>query len=229
MRPPPGHRGATPQAAPVPPRSGASGVARVGADRQEPRASRGSASGAGRVRSGGPAASGRRRPRDGSAAPRELAARIPVCPRRRRATLTPCRTRRRQTPAMSSRQKSRLLPAKTKRLSDKFAGANLADRRSARRVPAEDRPAQKAPQATFSHRLVRAPCADRRRRRPRRAVLALLVESLANTLALEVGEIIDEQPPLEVIHLVLDAHGENALVIALETLPVAILSPHAHP
>src|SRR5215471_9015930 len=110
----------------------------------------------------------------------------------------------------------RLLPAKTKPQSDKFAGSNLDDRRSARRVPARDGPAQKAPQATFSHRLVRAACAHRRRSRPRRAFLAILVELLANALALEVGEVIDEQPPLEVIHLVLDAHGEDALVMVLE-------------
>jgi hypothetical protein len=41
------------------------------------------------------------------------------------------------------------VPAATKLMSDKFAGANLDDRRSARRVPARDRPAQKSPQAIF--------------------------------------------------------------------------------
>src|SRR6516164_529883 len=103
----------------------------------------------------------------------------------------------------------RLLPAKTKPRSDKFAGANLDDRRSARRVPAKDEPAQKAPQATFSHRLVRAACAHRRRRRLRCTFLAVLVEPLANALALEIGEVIDEKSPFEVVHLVLDAHGED--------------------
>src|SRR5262249_22695974 len=58
-------------------------------------------------------------------------------------------------------QKSRLLRPATKLMSDKFAGANLADRRSARRVTARDRPSQKRPQAVFpvnqgsAHRAVR--------------------------------------------------------------------------
>src|SRR5215469_6196045 len=41
------------------------------------------------------------------------------------------------------------VPAATEAMSDKFAGANLADRRSARRVPARDGPAQNWSQASF--------------------------------------------------------------------------------
>src|SRR6185503_10754282 len=69
--------------------------------------------------------------------------------------------------------------------------------------------------------------------RPRRgpvtrgARLAFLLQLLANALALEVGEVVDEQLALDVIHLVLHAHGQRSLVVALEHLAVAILSAHA--
>src|SRR5712671_5079930 len=125
---------------------------------------------------------------------------------------------------MSNRQKPRLLPAETQPRSDKFAGANLADRRSARRVPARDGQAQKAPQATFSHRLVRAARAARARRgRRREALPALLVELLANALALQIRQVVDEQLPVEVVDLVLDAHRQDVVVIGLERCAAAIL------
>src|SRR5258708_35874624 len=54
-------------------------------------------------------------------------------------------------PLLRSWQKPRFLPAETKLMSDKRAGARLVDRRSTRRVPSRDGMAQKAPQATFSN------------------------------------------------------------------------------
>src|SRR5256886_4418449 len=124
---------------------------------------------------------------------------------------------------MSSRQKPRLLPAETQPRSDKFAGANLADRRSARRVPARDGQAQKAPQATFSHRLVRAARAARARGRMRDTLPALLLEFLANALALQIRQVIDEQLAVEVVDLMLDTHRQDVVVITLERLAGAIL------
>src|SRR5712672_710822 len=56
-------------------------------------------------------------------------------------------------PLLRSWQKLRFLPAETKLMSDKRAGARLVDRRSTRRVPSRDGMAQKAPQATFSNEL----------------------------------------------------------------------------
>src|SRR5260370_21815500 len=56
-------------------------------------------------------------------------------------------------PLLRSWQKPRFLPAETKLMSDKRAGARLVDRRSTRRVPSRDGMAQKAPQATFSNEL----------------------------------------------------------------------------
>jgi hypothetical protein len=58
---------------------------------------------------------------------------------------------------LRSRQKPRFLPAATKAMSDKRAGARLVDRRSTRRVPSRDGEAQKAPQATFSDQLASFP------------------------------------------------------------------------
>src|SRR6267154_6491435 len=55
------------------------------------------------------------------------------------------------SPLLRSWQKRRFLPAETKLMSDKRAGARLVDRRSTRRVPSRDGMAQKAPQATFSN------------------------------------------------------------------------------
>ena len=76
-------------------------------------------------------------------------------------------------------------------MSDKFAGANLDDRRSARRVPARDRPAQKAPQATFSNQLVnhqfvarRRGAQQRRRSRVRFDLLPQPVHQLLQQLAI---------------------------------------------
>jgi hypothetical protein len=54
-------------------------------------------------------------------------------------------------PLLRSWQKRRFLPAETKLMSDKRAGARLVDRRSTRRVPSKEGRAQKAPQATFSN------------------------------------------------------------------------------
>ena len=55
-------------------------------------------------------------------------------------------------PLLRSWQKPRFLPAETKLMSDKRAGARLVDRRSTRRVPSREGQAQKAPQATFSNK-----------------------------------------------------------------------------
>src|SRR5690349_8154007 len=74
----------------------------------------------------------------------------------------------------------------------------------------------------------RAARAGRRSRGARGALLALLVELLANALALEIGQVVDEQLAVEMIHLVLDAHGEDVLVVALEARAAAILEAHAH-
>src|SRR5258708_13700544 len=56
-------------------------------------------------------------------------------------------------PLLRSWQKPRFLPAETKLMSDKRAGARLVDRRSTRRVASREGQAQKAPQATFSNEL----------------------------------------------------------------------------
>src|SRR5260370_34827128 len=63
-----------------------------------------------------------------------------------------CRTR--MSALLRSWKKPRFLPAETKLMSDKRAGARLVDRRSTRRVPSREGQAQKAPQATFSNELV---------------------------------------------------------------------------
>src|SRR5579875_442033 len=63
--------------------------------------------------------------------------------------------------------------------------------------------------------------------RARLALPALLVEFLADALALEVGEIVHEQLAVEVIHLVLEAHREKTLEIALERLALTVLGAHA--
>src|SRR5437879_12184305 len=103
----------------------------------------------------------------------------------------------------------------------------MSSRQKPRLLPAETQPrSEKAPQATFSHRLVRAACAGgarARRSRARGALLALLLELLANALALEVRQVVDEELALEMIHLVLDAHREDVLEVALEEVAVAVL------
>src|SRR5260370_13455661 len=66
-----------------------------------------------------------------------------------------CRTR--MSALLRSWKKPRFLPAETKLMSDKRAGARLVDRRPTRRVPTREGEAQKAPQATFSNELVYVP------------------------------------------------------------------------
>src|SRR5205085_10572757 len=109
----------------------------------------------------------------------------------------------------------------------------MSSRQKPRLLPAETQPrSEKAPQATFSHRLVRAARASggarARRSRARGALLALLLELLANALALEVRQVVDEELALEMIHLVLDAHREDVLAVALEELAVAVLGAEAN-
>src|SRR5579862_1245411 len=77
-------------------------------------------------------------------------------------------------------------------------------------------------------RSVRAVRAARWRRGAGRTLLALLVEFLANPLALEVGEIVDEQLAVEMIHLVLDADRKDVVVVALEHGAGAVLRAHPH-
>src|SRR5688500_1986941 len=73
---------------------------------------------------------------------------------------------------------------------------------------------------------------DRRRARSFRhaafrAQPSLLLEFLAHALALHLGEIVDEQPAVEVIDLVLHADREQPVEVLLEGLAVAILRAHA--
>src|SRR5947207_5271071 len=56
----------------------------------------------------------------------------------------------------------------------------------------------------------------------RRGALHLLRGLLLEALALELGKIVDEELPLEVIHLVLDADREQSLGLKLERLAVAV-------
>src|SRR5881227_2084444 len=101
----------------------------------------------------------------------------------------------------------------------------MSSRQKPRLLPAETQPrSEKAPQATFSHRLVRAARAARARRgRMRDALPALLLELLANALALQIRQVVDEQLAVEVIDLVLDTHRQDVVVIALERRAGAIL------
>src|SRR5690348_17337591 len=59
------------------------------------------------------------------------------------------------------------------------------------------------------------------RGRSGRSLLALFLQLLADTLALEAGKIVDEELAIDVVHLMLDADGENFLAIALEHVAVA--------
>src|SRR5204862_5462454 len=71
---------------------------------------------------------------------------------------------------------------------------------------------------------VRAARAVRARRgRMRDALPALLLEFLANALALQIRQVVDEQLAVEVVDLVLDTHRQDVVVIALERLAAAIL------
>src|SRR6516165_4595386 len=63
----------------------------------------------------------------------------------------------------------------------------------------------------------------------RSALLAVLVQLLTNAITLEIGEIVDEQLPFQMIHLVLQAHPEHALEVALEEGTGAVLRSHPHP
>src|SRR5438309_7957807 len=101
----------------------------------------------------------------------------------------------------------------------------MSNRQKPRLLPAETQPrSEKAPQATFSHRLVRAARAARARRsRVRQAPLALLLELLANPLALQIRQVVDEQLPVEVVHLVLYTHRQDVVVLALERRAGAIV------
>src|SRR6266481_6902903 len=105
----------------------------------------------------------------------------------------------------------------------------MSSRQKPRLLPAETQPrSAKAPQATFSHRLVRAPRAARARcGRMRAALLALLLELLADALALQIRQVVDEQLAVEVVDLVLDTHRQNIVVIALEQSAVAIVRAYA--
>src|SRR6185312_15081805 len=62
----------------------------------------------------------------------------------------------------------------------------------------------------------------------RLALLAFLVELLADAVALDVGEVVDEELAVEMIHLVLQADREHSLEVALEPLAMAILGTDAH-
>ena len=61
----------------------------------------------------------------------------------------------------------------------------------------------------------------------RAAVLALLLELLADARALELRQVVDEQLAVEMIDLVLDAHGEQPVRVELDLLAVAIERSHA--
>ena len=60
----------------------------------------------------------------------------------------------------------------------------------------------------------------------REAPLALLLELLANPLALQIRQVVDEQLPVEVVHLVLDTHRQDVVVLALEQRAGAIVRAH---
>ena len=72
--------------------------------------------------------------------------------------------------------------------------------------------------------------AHRRRGRARRAtaLAPLLVELAPDALALELGKVVDEQLAFEMIHLVLQAHRQQALELPLERAPVPVLRAHAN-
>src|SRR3954463_9179843 len=56
--------------------------------------------------------------------------------------------------------------------------------------------------------------------------LAVLVELLANALALQVRQVIDEELAFEVIHLVLHTDGEDVVAVALEHVALPVQRPH---
>src|SRR4051812_12893746 len=56
----------------------------------------------------------------------------------------------------------------------------------------------------------------------------IFLELLANALALQVGEVVDEELAVEVIHLMLHAHGKDVVAVTLELLPLAVEGAHAN-
>src|SRR5687768_2958315 len=67
----------------------------------------------------------------------------------------------------------------------------------------------------------------RRTRAARAAILALLLELLADARALELRQVVDEQLAVEMIDLVLNAHGEQPVGVELDLLAVAVQGTHA--
>ena len=61
-----------------------------------------------------------------------------------------------------------------------------------------------------------------------RGLAQLLRELRAYALLLELGEILDEDLALQVVHLVLDAHGEQALRLERERVAALIVGSHLH-
>jgi hypothetical protein len=61
----------------------------------------------------------------------------------------------------------------------------------------------------------------------REPVALVLLELLADAVALELGQVVDEQLALEMIDLVLNAHREQAVALELERLAVATQRAHA--
>ena len=58
-------------------------------------------------------------------------------------------------------------------------------------------------------------------------LLAIFIQLLANALALEIGEIVDEQLAFEMVHLVLQAHGRETIEVDLEDLALHVLGAGA--
>src|SRR5271163_4516213 len=71
-------------------------------------------------------------------------------------------------------------------------------------------------------RSVRAPRAAGALAPAGRPFLTLFIELLPNPLALQVRKVVDEQLPFEVIHLVLNADGQNVVVVAFEDFAVPV-------
>src|SRR5580692_11433149 len=63
----------------------------------------------------------------------------------------------------------------------------------------------------------------------RNTFLALLIQLLADPVALHVGQVVDKQFALEMVHLVLHAHRYDPVQLPLEHRPGPILRPHPYP